>query len=402
MRAFVSSLLLSLVASTLLASPARTQSKYDTGASDTEITIGNTMPYSGPASPYGTIGLVMSAYFDKVNAEGGVNGRKIKFISYDDAFSPPKTVEQTRKLVEADEVLFVTASLGTATSVSVLKYLNGRKVPQLFIASGAARWNSPKEFPWTMGWQPSYQSEARALAHYALAKTPNSKIAVFYQFDDSGRDYVKGFKDGLGASSSLIVAEASYQVTDPTVDSQIVALKNSGADTIFMHASPKFAAQAIRKIYEIGWKPTILMASVAASVQATLEPIGPEKAAGAVTGLYLKDPTDTVWEKDAGYLDWVAFMRKWYPKGSLVDGNNVYGYSIAQTVVAVLRQCGNDLTRENIMKQAASLHDFELPMLLPGIRLNTSATDFSPIKDFRLAEFNGTSWTLIDGANQGH
>ncbi|MCP3476762.1 ABC transporter substrate-binding protein [Bradyrhizobium sp. CCGUVB1N3] len=380
----------------LTAAPVAAQKKYDLGASDTEIKIGQTMPYSGPASSYGTIGQSMAAYFEKINAEGGVNGRKIKFISYDDAFSPPKTVEQTRKLVESDEVLFVAASLGTAPNVAVQKYLNSRKVPQLLVASGATRWSDPKNFPWTMGWQPSYQAEGAALARYSLSARPGAKIGILYQNDDSGKDYVKGFKAGLGEAIRQIVAETSYEVTDPTVDSQVVALKTAGADVFFLHANPRFTAQAIRRAYELNWRPATIIASVGASVGTALAPAGLEKSIGSVTAAYLKDPTDKMWENDKAYLDWLAFMKQWYPRGSLTDGSNVYGYSLAQTIVLVLKKCGDDLTRENVMKQAASLKDVELPMLLPGIRINTSSEDFFPIEDMRLARFDGTSWVLMN------
>ncbi|WP_371930069.1 ABC transporter substrate-binding protein [Bradyrhizobium sp. CCGUVB1N3] len=389
-------ILAGIVAAMLTAAPVAAQKKYDLGASDTEIKIGQTMPYSGPASSYGTIGQSMAAYFEKINAEGGVNGRKIKFISYDDAFSPPKTVEQTRKLVESDEVLFVAASLGTAPNVAVQKYLNSRKVPQLLVASGATRWSDPKNFPWTMGWQPSYQAEGAALARYSLSARPGAKIGILYQNDDSGKDYVKGFKAGLGEAIRQIVAETSYEVTDPTVDSQVVALKTAGADVFFLHANPRFTAQAIRRAYELNWRPATIIASVGASVGTALAPAGLEKSIGSVTAAYLKDPTDKMWENDKAYLDWLAFMKQWYPRGSLTDGSNVYGYSLAQTIVLVLKKCGDDLTRENVMKQAASLKDVELPMLLPGIRINTSSEDFFPIEDMRLARFDGTSWVLMN------
>ncbi len=388
------------LAAAVIAAPACAQKKYDPGASDTEIRIGQTMPYSGPASSYGTIGQVMAAYFDKINAEGGVNGRKIRLISYDDAFSTPKTVEQTRKLVEGDEVLFMASSLGTAPNVAVQKYLNSRKVPQLFVVSGATRWGDPKSFPWTIGWQPSYQTEGAMLAHYALSTHPAAKIGILYQNDDSGKDYLKGFKAGLGEAVKQIVAETSYELSDPTVDSQIIALKTSGADVFFLHANPRFSAQAIRRAFELNWHPAMLIASVGASVGSALVPAGPEKAIGAVTAAYLKDPTDKVWANDKGYLDWLAFMKQWYPRGDLLDGANVQGYSLAQSIVLVLKQCGDDLTRENVMKQAAALNNVELPMLLPGIYLNTSADDFFPIEDMRLARFDGTTWVLMDRAEE--
>jgi branched-chain amino acid transport system substrate-binding protein len=401
-NAFWSACLAGSVAAALAAGPALAEPKYDPGASDTEIKIGQTMPYSGPASSYGTIGQVMAAYFDKINAEGGINGRRIRLISYDDAFSTPKTVEQTRKLVEGDEVLFVASSLGTAPNVAVQKYLNSRKVPQLFVVSGATRWGDPKNFPWTIGWQPNYQTEGGMLARHALQTHPDAKIGILFQNDDSGKDYLKGFKAGLGEAVKQIVAETSYEITDPTVDSQIIALKTSGADVFFLHANPRFSAQAIRRAYELNWHPAMLIASVGASVGSALAPAGLEKSIGAVTAAYLKDPTDKVWANDPGYLEWLAFMKQWYPRGNLMDAANAQGYSLAQTIALVLKQCGDELTRENIMKQAASLKDVELPMLLPGIRLNTSSDDFFPIEEMRLARFDGTTWVLIDKADGTH
>ncbi|MBR1212131.1 ABC transporter substrate-binding protein [Bradyrhizobium sp. JYMT SZCCT0180] len=371
------------------------QKKYDPGASDTEIKIGQTMPYSGPASSYSTIGLVMKAYFDKINAEGGVNGRKITLLSQDDGFVSSKTVEATRKLVEQDDVLFIAGSLGTAPNAAVQKYLNIKKVPQLFVATGATRWGDPEHFPWTMGWQPSYQIEGAILGRYTAATYPTAKIGVLYQNDDSGKDYIKGFKAGLGDAAKLIVAETSYELSDPTVDSQVITLKTAGADVFFLHANPRFVAQAIRRTFELTWKPAIILPSVGASVGAALAPAGLEKSIGAVTAAYMKDPTDKVWESDKGFQDWLAFMKQWYPRGSLIDGSNAYGYSMAQTIVQVLKQCGDELTRENVMKQAASMKDLELPMLLPGINLSTSAKDFFPIKQMRLARFDGTSWIVM-------
>ena len=393
---FWPALLAGVVVAALAMEPASAQKKYDAGASDTEIKIGQTMPYSGPASSYGTIGLAMAAYFEKVNAEGGVNGRKITLLSRDDGFQSSKTVEMTRMLVEQDEVLFMAASLGTAPNIAVQKYLNGKKVPQLFVATGATRWSDPANFPWTMGWQPSYQIEGAILGRYTVSAHPAAKIGILYQNDDSGKDYLKGFKVGLGAAAKQIVAEISYELSDPTVDSQIVALKTAGADTFFLHANPRFSAQAIRRAYELNWRPAMIMASVGASVGAALAPAGLEKSVGAVTAAYMKDAADKVWESDKGMVEWAAFMKQWYPRGSLNDGSNLYGYSLAQTVVAVLRQCGDNLTRENVMKQAASLKNVELPLLLPGVRLNTSPEDFLPIKDMRLVRFDGTSLVLME------
>jgi branched-chain amino acid transport system substrate-binding protein len=390
------SLLICLAAAALaLPGFAAAQKKYDPGASDTEIKIGQTMPYSGPASAYGTVGRAEAAYFQMINEQGGVNGRRLALISLDDGYSPPRTVEQIRRLVEEDGVLFIFQSLGTPTNTAIQKYLNARKVPQLFVATGATKWGDPQNFPWTMGWQPSYQSEGRIYAKYVLQHRPNAKIGVLYQNDDYGKDYVKGLKDGLGSRASLIVKEVSYEVTDPSVDSQIVTLQASGVDTFYLVATPKFAAQAIRKSYDIGWRPLGLLNNVSTSVAAVLEPAGLEKSVGLITALYVKDPTDPQWQKDKSFRDWVEWMKKYYPQGDLTDTYNVLGYSVGQTLVQVLKQCGDDLTRENVMRQAANLKDFELPMLLPGIRINTGANDFYPIEQMQLARFDGKRWVLF-------
>jgi branched-chain amino acid transport system substrate-binding protein len=375
-------------------SPAVAQKKYDPGASDSEIKIGNIMPYSGPASAYGEIGKTQAAYFRKVNAEGGVNGRKINFISYDDGYSPPKTVEQARRLVESDEVLLIFQPLGTAHNTAIQRYMNAKKVPQLFVATGATKWNDPQHFPWTMGWQPNYQSEARIYAQYLMKSHPQGKVGVLYQNDDYGKDYLKGLKDGLNGKIQ-IVSEVPYETTDPTVDSQIINLKASGADIIFNVATPKFAAQAIKKIAELGWKPVHLLNNVSVSVGAVLKPAGFDNAKGALTAYYLKDPTDPTWKDDAAYRKWSAFMDKYYPDGDKTSSNTVYGYVVAQTLVQVLRQCGDVLTRENVMKQAASLKNLELDMLLPGISINTGPNDFAPIKQMQMERFNGERWELF-------
>jgi branched-chain amino acid transport system substrate-binding protein len=367
--------------------------KYDTGATDTEIKVGNIMPYSGPASAYGVIGKTEQAYFNKINAEGGINGRKINFVSYDDGYSPPKTVEQARKLVESDEVLLVFNSLGTPPNTAIQKYMNSKKVPQLFVATGATKWNDPKEFPWTMGWQPNYQSESQIYAKYILKNHPNAKIAVLYQNDDYGKDYLKGFKDGLGAQGqSLIVAEESYETTEPTIDSHIVKLKATGADVFFNITTPKFAAQAIKKNAEIGWKPLHFLNNVSASVGSVIKPAGMEASQDIISSAYLKDPTDPQWKDDAGMKGWNAFLDKYYPEADRADGSVMYAYTVAQGLVHVLKNCGNDLTRENIMKQAASIKDLELPGLLPGIKVNTSPTDFAPISSVQLMRFKGQTW----------
>ena len=376
----------------LAASPVLAQKKYDPGASDGEVKIGNINPYSGPASAYGTIGKTIGAYFKKVNDDGGVNGRKINYITYDDGYSPPKAVEMARKLVEQDEVLLIFQSLGTPSNSAIQKYMNAKKVPQLFVATGATKWNDPKDNPWTMGWQPNYQTEASIYAQHILKNAPNAKIAVLYQNDDYGKDYLKGFKDGLGSKVSMIVKEVSYEVADPTVDSQMVQLQASGADTFFNITTPKFAAQAIRKAYDSGWKPVHYVNNVSASVGSVLTPAGLDKSVGLISTQYLKDPTDKAWEKDQAVLDWYAFMKKYYPDGNLTDASNFYGWVVAQTMVQVLKQCGDNLTRENVMKQAASLKDLALSGLLPGIKINTGATDFAPIESVQLIKFDGKQW----------
>jgi branched-chain amino acid transport system substrate-binding protein len=373
-------------------SGALAQKKYDTGASDTEIKIGNIMPYSGPASAYGMIGKTEEAYFKKINAEGGINGRKINFITYDDAYSPPKTVEQARKLVESDEALIVFNPLGTPPNTAIQKYLNSKKVPQLFVATGATKWNDPKNFPWTMGWQPNYQSETQIYAKYILKNHPNAKIGVLYQNDDYGKDYLKGFKDGLGAKASMIVLEESYEVSEPTIDSHIVKLKASGADVFMNITTPKFAAQAIKKNAEIGWKPVHFLNNVSASIGAVMKPAGFENGQDIISSNYLKDATDAQWKDDAGMKAWNEFLDKYFPEANRSDSNVMYGYTVAQGLVHVLKQCGDDLTRENVMKQAASIKDLALGGLLPGIKVNTSSTDFAPISQFQLMKFKGETW----------
>jgi len=378
-----------------LAPCAQAQKKYDPGASDTEIKIGNTMPYSGPASAYGTIGKTEAAYFKKVNDEGGINGRKLNFVTLDDGYSPPKTVEMVRRLVEQDEVLLVFQTLGTPSNTAIHTYMNGKKVPQLFVATGASKWNDSKGHPWTMGWQPNYQTEAAIYAQHILKSVPNPKIAVLLQNDDFGKDYLKGLKDGLGDKVNLIVAEATYETSDPTVDSQIVQLQGSGANVLFNIATPKFAAQAIRKAFDTGWKPTQYVANVSVSVATVLTPAGLDKSVGLLSSIYGKDPTDTRWDNDPGMNEWRAFMKKYYPDGSLTDASNVYGYGAARTLVQVLKQCGDNLTRENVMKQAASLKDFDTGVALPGIRINTGATDYAPIESVQLVRFDGKTWVPV-------
>jgi len=388
--------LLALPAVALFAVAGSVSAQTVVGVTATEIKIGNTNPYSGPASAYGTIGKAIGAYFNMVNEQGGINGRKINYITYDDGYSPPKTVEMVRKLVEQDRVALVFQPLGTPPNSAIHKYMNQMKVPQLFVATGATKWNDPKNYPWTMGWQPNYQTEGRIYAAYVLKNVKDAKIGVLYQNDDYGKDYLKGFEDGLGAQASkLIVMKQSYEVTDPTVDSQIVNLKNSGANVFFNITIPKFAVQAIKKAHDIGWKPLHLLNNVSSSVGTVLKPAGVEASKGLITALYLKDYTDPQWKNDKGMLEWVAWMKKYYPEGKLEDGFNIYAYSVAQTLVHVLRQCGNDLSRENIMRQAANIKNLELPLLLPGIKINTGPNDFAPIEQSQLARFNGERWELF-------
>ena len=375
---------------------ALAQKKYDTGATDTEIKLGNIMPYSGPASAYGVIGKIEDAYFKMINEQGGINGRKINFISYDDSYSPPKAVEQARKLVESDEVLFLFGPLGTPSNSAIQKYANSKKVPQLFVATGATKFGDSKDFPWTMGWQPAYQSEGRIYAKYLLKEKPDAKIAIMYQNDDFGKDLLKGLKDGLGAkAASMIVAEESYEVSEPTIDSHIVKLKSSGADVYFSMTTPKFSAQSIKKVAELGWKPMYFQSNVGASVGSVLQPAGFENAQGILSAAYAKDGADAQWDNDEGMKKFYAFLAKYAPEANKADGSVVFGYGQAQTMVQVLKQAGDNLTRENIMKQAASLKDFAPDTLLPGVKINTSATDFYPIEQLQMMQFKGQKWDLF-------
>jgi len=374
---------------------AYAQGKYDPGASDTGIKIGNIMAYSGPASAYGVIGKIEAAYFDMINEQGGIAGRKIRFISYDDGYSPPKAVEQARKLVESDEVLFLFGTLGTPSNSAIQKYLNAKKVPQLFVATGASKWGNPKEFPWTMGWQPAYQSEGRIYAKYLLKEKPAARIAVFYQNDDFGRDLLTGLRDGLGERTSMIVAEESYEVSEPTIESHIVKLKATAADVFLSITTPKFAAQAIRKAAEVGWKPLYLQINAGASIAAVMQPAGLENAQGILSAAYAKDAADSRWDNDEGMRRFLAFLQKYAPDANKADSSVVYGYGAAQTMVKVLQQCGDDLTRENVMRQAASLKDFAPDTLLPGITITTSATDYFPIEHLQMMRFQDTKWELF-------
>jgi len=388
--------LLSAAAATLAAATLRVRpaAAEDTpGVTATEIKIGQTMPYSGPASAYGVIGKAEAALFKKVNDEGGINGRKINLISLDDGYSPPRTVEQTRRLVEQEEVAFLFQGLGTAANTAVRQYLNQRKVPQLFVATGADKWGDYQHYPWTIGFQPSYRTEAQIYAKYILKEKPDAKIAVLYQNDDFGKDYLIGLKSGLGdRHGTMVIKEASYETTDPTIDSQVVGLQSAGADLLITAATPKFAAQTIRKIAEIGWKPAHIMSNVSNSVGAVLQPAGFEKAIGLISSSFQKDPTEPEWRDDADMNAWRAFMKQYLPDADATDRFYVYGYAAAMTLLAALRQCGHDLSRANIMKQVAALHDQEIPTLLPGIRVNTSPTNYHPIRQMQLVRWSGTTW----------
>jgi ABC-type branched-subunit amino acid transport system substrate-binding protein len=381
------------IAIALSASSAYAQKKYDTGANDTEIKIGQTVPFSGPASAYATIGKAQAAYIKMVNDEGGVNGRKINFIQYDDAYSPPKTVEQVRKLVESDEVLLTFQLIGTPPNAAVQKYLNVKKVPQLFAGTGASRFTDPKNFPWTMGFNPNYQTEGRIYAQYILKNYPNAKIGVLYQNDDLGRDYLTGLKDGLGdKAKTMIVAETSYELSDPTIDSQIVQLKSAGADVFYDASTPKFAAQAIKKVADLGWKPVHILDINATSVGAVMKPAGLDNSKDVISVNYGKDPLDPTWKDDAGMKKYFAFMAKYYPDGDKDSSFNTYGYSTTQLLIHTLKQCGDDLTRENVMKQATSLKNVQLDLSLPGIVANTSPTDYRVNKQLQMMKFNGERW----------
>jgi ABC-type branched-subunit amino acid transport system substrate-binding protein len=384
------------VAIALSASSAYAQKKYDTGASDTEIKIGQTVPFSGPASAYATIGKAQAAYFNMINDQGGVNGRKLNLIQYDDAYSPPKTVEQVRKLVESDEVLLTFQLIGTPPNAAVQKYLNTKKVPQLFAATGASRFTDPKNFPWTLGFNPNYQSEGRIYAQYILKNYPNAKIGILYQNDDLGRDYLTGIKAGLGdKAAAMVVGEVSYELTDPTIDSQIVKLKSAGADLVFDASTPKFAAQAIKKIADLDWKPVHIIDINAVSVGAVLKPAGLDNSKGVVSVNYMKDALDPTWKDDAGMKKYFAFMAKYYPDGDKDSLFNTYGFTTAQMLIEVLKRCGDDLTRENVMKQATSLKGVQLDLTLPGILGNTSPTDYRVNRQLQMMKFNGERWELF-------
>ena len=378
-----------------VASSAHAQKKYDPGATDSEIKIGNIMPYSGPASAYATIGKTEAAYFNKINADGGINGRKINFISYDDGYSPPKAVEQARKLVEADEVLLIFNPLGTPGNSAIQKYMNAKKVPQIFVSSGAAKWNDPKNFPWTMGWQPNYQTEARIYAAYILKNYPGKTIGIMYQNDDFGKDYLIGLREGLGdQANKLIIVESSYETSSPTIDSQVVQIKSINPDIFVNIATPKFAAQAIKKISELKWNPVHFLTNVSGSIGGVMKPAGYENDQGILSTNYLKDPKDPQWKDDPDLSEWRAFMSKWYPEGDQDDASTVFAYGVAKGLEQVLKQCKDDLTRENIMKQAANLN-FEIGIYLPGTKIKTSPTDFAPLEQLQMMRFKGESWELF-------
>ncbi|HEY5931032.1 MAG TPA: ABC transporter substrate-binding protein, partial [Burkholderiales bacterium] len=386
-------LVLACALAVLAPQAALAEKTYGPGVTDTEIRIGQTMPYSGPLSAFGTIGKAEVAYFEMINSKGGVNGRKIRLLSLDDGYSPPRTIEQTRKLVESDEVLLLFSSFGTPPNTAAMKYLNARKVPQLLIAATGMKWSDPRNFPWTMAFLPSQKTGTTGYVRYLLKNRPGAKIGVLYQNDDFGKDYLKALRDLLGdKAGSMIVAEASYESTDPSVDSQIATLKGSGADTFFAFASPKFAAQAIRKAYDIDWKPLLFIPYSATSVSAVLQPAGLQKSVNVISSAYVKDPTDPQWKTDAATKEWLAWMKTYFPDGDVAEIYNVYAYANAQLLVQVLKQCGDELTRENVMKQAANLKNLELPMLLPGVRINTSATDYDPVEQLQLMRFDGKEW----------
>ena len=377
------------------------QKKYDIGASDTEIKLGNIVPYSGPASAYGAVGKAQAGYFKMINDKGGINGRKITFISYDDAYSPPKAVEQTRKLIESDEVLLMFSALGTPSNTAIHKYMNAKKVPQLFLATGATKWNDPKNFPWTMGYLPSYQSEGRIYAQYLMKEKAGAKVGVLYQNDDFGKDYLKGLRDGFGDKTSAIVIEDSYELTEPTVDSHIVKIKAANPDVVVIFATPKFAAQTIKKIAELGWKPAMIVPGVSVSVGQVLRPAGIENAQGLISAHYAKDATDPQWKDDPGMIAYKEFLAKYVPDGNPADSSLMSGYNIAETLAVLLKQCGDDLTRANVMKQAANLKDVQQSTLLPGVKVNTSPTDFAPIDQMQMMKFEGESWKLFGEVMKG-
>ena len=384
-----------------LAAPALARAQRTPGVTGDEIRIGNTMPYSGPASAYGVIGRSHQAFFRMVNEQGGIAGRKITFISYDDGYSPPKTVEQVRRLVEQDRVAFLFNTLGTPTNSAIVRYVNARKVPHLFLSTGADKWGNYEDTPWTIGWQPSYRTEAQIYAKYLAEQKPDARLALLYQNDDFGKDYVHGVRDVFGEQFDKRVILASYEVTDPTIDSQVVSLQASGAEVLLTAATPKFAAQTIRKVHDVGWRPMHFLTNVSISVGTVMEPAGPEKGVGIITSAYLKDPTDSAWADDPGMNEWRAFMAKYIPDGDMKDGSYPFAYGIATTLMQVLKQCGGDFSRENVMRQVASLKGLEIPTLIPGITVNTSPTNFHPIRQMQLQKWTGSTWERFGGVIEG-
>ncbi|MBY0330906.1 MAG: ABC transporter substrate-binding protein [Acetobacteraceae bacterium] len=388
-----------------LARPQLARAADTTGITATEIKVGNTAAYSGPASVYGTIARSQAAYFRMINEAGGIAGRKITFITYDDGYSPPKTVEQVRRLVEQDRVACLFQTLGTAANSAIVRYMNQRRVPHLFVGTGADKWGNYQDTPWTIGWQPSYRIETHIYMKHMLAERPNPQIGLLYQNDDFGKDYIIGARDILKERFDAMVRTVSHEVTDATVDSQILSLQAAGCDVLLTATTPKFAAQTIRRVHDIGWRPLHYLTNVSISAGTVMNPAGAEKGIGIITSAYLKDPTDPAWREDGGMRDWRAFMARWFPEGDLLDASNVYGYGAAITLVQVLRQCGRDLTRESLMREAANLRDLEVPILLPGIRVSTSPTNFRPIRQMQLARWTGTTWErfgdVLEGAAVG-
>ncbi len=386
----------------LLAAPGIARAQETPGVTATEIRIGNTMPYSGPASAYGSIGRSHQAFFRMINDQGGIAGRKINFITYDDGYSPPKTVEQVRRLVEQDKVALLFNTLGTPTNSAIVRYVNQRKVPHLFVSTGADKWGNYQDTPWTIGWQPSYRTEAQIYAKHMLATRPDARLGLLYQNDDFGKDYVAGVRDVLGPRFDSVVKAVSHEVTDPTIDSQVVTLQGSGADVLLTATTPKFAAQTIRKVFDVGWRSAIhYLTNVSISVGTVMDPAGPEKGVGIITSAYLKDPTDAGWNADPGMNEWRAFMQKYIPDGDMKDGSYPFAYGVAQTMLQVLKQCGMDLSRERMMKEVANIRDFVPATLIPGIKVATSPTNFHPIRQMQLQKWTGTTWERFGGVLEG-
>ena len=385
----------------MLAAPGVVRAQDLPGVTATELRIGNTMPYSGPASAYGVIGRSHQAYFRMVNDNGGIAGRRVNFITYDDGYSPPKTVEQVRRLVEQDRVAFLFNTLGTPTNSAIVRYVNQRRVPHLFLSTGADKWGHYQDTPWTIGWQPSYRTEAQIYTKHMLEQKPNAKLALLYQNDDFGKDYITGVRDILGARFESMVRAVSHEVTDPTVDSQLVSLQAWGADVLLTATTPKFAAQTVRKVFDLGWRPLHYLTNVSISVGTVMEPAGPEKGVGIITSAYLKDPTDPGWANDAGMNEWRGFMAKYIPDGDLKDGSYPFAYGVATTLMQVLRQCEGNFSRENLMRQVAAIRPLEVPTLLPGVTVSTAADNFHPIRQMQLQRWTGQTWERFGGVIEG-